>query len=64
MSKTTAQILIDLAIASAIVIYLLAETNPSTLIYLKNYAQSLRYKLWELKYPAWLQEALTVRGKL
>jgi hypothetical protein len=63
MNRKTIALLTDLALSLVLIVYILS-LNPTTYTYLKNYLAALRYKLWELAHPTWLQEAMVVRGKL
>ena len=63
MNRRTVAIALDIALVGVCCIYLIG-LNPTTIIYLKNHATAMRYKAWQLTHPAWMREAMKVRGLL
>jgi hypothetical protein len=60
-TKLKVELAIDVALAGVLVFYILS-LNPTTVVYLRNYAAGLRWWLWTVSNPEWLKEALQVRG--
>lgn len=63
MNRKALALLLDAFFALVLLMYVLS-LNPTTYVYLKNQITALRYKMWELSHPKWLQEAMVVRGRL
>lgn len=60
-SKAKVELVIDVALAGVLIVYILS-LNPTTIIYLRNYATGIRWWLWSNTTAPWLKEALQVRG--
>lgn len=63
MNRSKIAIAVDVAIGGVLILYILS-LNPTSYIYLRNYARSVRWWLWRSSRPEWLIEALHVRGYL
>jgi hypothetical protein len=62
-NRAKIELVVDLAVAGVLIVYILS-LNPTSYIYLRNYARAVRWWLWCYSNPEWLKEALHVRGYL
>lgn len=62
-TRVKVELAVDVAIAGILVLYIMS-LNPTSYIYLRNYARAVRWWLWLHSSPEWLKEALYVRGYL
>jgi hypothetical protein len=60
-TKLKVELAIDVTLAGVLVFYILS-LNPTTVVYLRNYIQGLRWWLWSNTTSGWMKEALQVRG--
>lgn len=51
-------------IIAGVIVWQILELNPNTRTYIRHYMQYARYYTWYAATPAWLREAMQVRGLL
>jgi len=57
------ELTLNLLVSASLIIYLLSF-NPSTVQFVKTQLQWARWYAWSARTPAWLKEALQVRGQI